>query len=210
MGSDASTEVVISQRSAAILREYHDIFERRFNIGHKASYDIGAHGKALFAAEYTANGGDAYTRSVVLPIRNAFYNAGQIDARWAFLSKMRIEEPVLDYGCGVGFMLLWMERIGYRRLYGYELPGVQHDVMAEAFKAHGVAQWAPDEPVETILCINVLEHVPDPVGKLHYLKSLAKRVIANVCMDDDSPHVAKPESLERCAKLLKGWGTLYG
>lgn len=172
--------------------------------------DIGCAGKSLFAAEFKERGVQAYADSVVLPIRNACYMAAKMEGRWDKIRNLMPVEPILDYGCGVGFQLIWMKRIGFNRLYGHELPGIQRDIMLEAFKPHAIMPWGDGERVETVICTNVLEHVENPVELLNYLRSISHLVIANVCLDtDDEPHIAPMSARLECADMLREWGTLY-
>ena len=72
-----------------------------------------------------------------------------------------------------------------------------------------IKQWNL-EHVETALCINVLEHVTDPVTLLERLYTFSKRVIANVCMDEkEKSHIASRSDLERCRIILEKRGGLY-
>lgn len=207
----ASERIAMCERSESILGEYIAAFTRRWGMTRDEVIDIGCAGKTLFAAEFKERGPHAYIDSVVLPIRNACYMAAKMESRWDGFSKFTINQPVLDYGCGVGFMLMWLNRIGFTRLYGHELLGIQRDVMLEVCKPHGIRPWGDGEKVDTVLCMNVLEHLKHPVEELVRMKSLGKQVIANVCLDeDDEPHIAPMEARLECARLLKEWGTFYG
>lgn len=170
---------------------------------------VGARSKSLFRAEFIENGPAIYGTSVILAIRNAFYAASVMDKRWPILSRMGLAEPILDYGCGVGFQLLWLKRMGFGDLYGYEIPGVQHRIMSAMLSKHGIGEWREGRHVKTVVCMNVLEHVEEPVGMLERLLSIGDRVIANICTDHDSPHIASHEDLEKCRAILSERGTLY-
>lgn len=197
-----------SREAVALWNEYSDYFMERWGIDREVSALIGARSKQIFAAEFKERGGATYCDSVILPIRNAFYMASQIGERWAAMKKMEIVEPVLDYGCGVGFQLLWLKRHGFSELYGYEIPGIQETVMTDMLAKHKIPKWDGSH-VETVLCTNVLEHVLDPVDMLNRLLTIGKRVIANICTDHESPHIAPHDQLEICRDMLKERGTLY-
>lgn len=198
-----------SPLAVEIFNEYAREFQGRWGIDLEVAAVIGARGKTLWQAEFTENGYEAYRTSVVLPIRNAFYAASVMDKRWAALSQLGLTEPILDYGCGVGFQLLWLRRMGFKQLYGYEIPGVQRAIMSDMLGKNGVGLWRPGQPMETVLCINVLEHVNDPVGLLEKLLTIGKRVVANICIAHDSSHIASHEELEKCRAILTEKGTLY-
>lgn len=197
-----------SQDAADVWNVYANEFKERWGIDHAVSAVVGARSKSIFAAEFHEHGAKSYKSSVILPIRNAFYAASQADERWEKLSGAALVEPILDYGCGVGVQLLWLKRHGFRDLYGHELPGIQRSIMASVFQKHGINVWA-GEPVKTILCLNVLEHVADPVAMLTGLMKEGRRVIANICTDHDSPHIAPHDKLEECRKMLEASGGLY-
>jgi methyltransferase family protein len=197
-----------SAEAAEVWNLYADEFEKRWGIPRDVSAVIGARSKSLYAAEFMERGTRTYRDSVVLPIRNAFYSASQIDERWKVLKDMNLREPILDYGCGVGFQLVWLKRHGFKRLYGHELPGVQHKVMKSMFIKHGIQQWKC-RFVNTVLCFNVLEHVKDPVALLEKLQMVGRRVIANICVDHDASHIASHEDLDICRSILEAKETLY-
>ena len=172
-------------------------------------------GGELCDMEFTARGLASYSDSVIIPFRNALYQMFMLEKRWEHLREMGIMEPVLEYGCGVGLLLLHLKRVGKNDLYGYELPGIQQEIMAEAFRRHGIKVWddSMDIRFNTVICINVLEHVADPVRLLRKLYKLSNRVIANICIDPDDhkqiPHIANPDALRECEKVLRSRNSLY-
>ena len=189
--------------------EYCDIFNSMWGLTKAESNHAGLLGKKIFAAEFKERGPAAYRNSVILPIRNARYSCEVLDNRWGFLKTKSLRGSILDYGCGVGAQLIYLARLGYDNLYGYELPGIQHDVMVKAFVKHNIKVWK-DEQVDIILCTNVLEHVTRPVELLSYLHTVGSTVYANICMDThDSPHIAPHDQLEECRNILKSRGGLY-
>lgn len=197
-----------SEIAGEIWREYADLFQRRWGIDHEVSAVIGARSKSVCHAEFAERGKACYGTSVLLPIRNAFYAASVMDARWPALKAIGLEEPILDYGCGVGFQLLWLKRHGLDRLFAYELPGVQREIMLEITGTHGIGIW-DRSAVSTVICTNVLEHVARPLALLKRLLAIGKRVIANVCVSHDAAHIAPHDQLEQCRAMLEERGTLY-
>jgi len=195
---------VYSPLAAELWDLYAGEFKARWGMDREVAAIIGARSKSLFSAEFMESGVDSYRTSVVLPIRNAFYAASQMGERWKTLWKMSLREPLLDYGCGVGVQLLWLKRHGFNQLYGYEVPGVQRNILVKIADDHGIGMWKKGEQMETVLCTNVLEHVSDPVGLLDMLLTVGKRVIANVCMDDhEESHVAPHDELDKCREMLE-------
>ena len=198
---------VISSAALSAWHVYMDIFERRWGLTRKISEHISITAGDLLEAEFVERGKEAYSTSVALPIRNAMYQAMMVEWRWSFLREMGIMSPVLDYGCGVGLFLLWLHRKGYTDLYGYELPGVQRSVMKEVFDKYGIGVWDHDGGgFNTVICLNVLEHVEHPLELLNKLYGLGKRVLADICIDEDDknqiPHIAPKDELAECREIL--------
>ncbi|MHC4621611.1 MAG: class I SAM-dependent methyltransferase [Planctomycetota bacterium] len=197
----------INEDAMLIWQVYLDIFQRRWGISPRISEYISQTVGSLSEAEFIEYGPSAYSTSIALPIRNAAYQAFVVEWRWRQLREMGIMSPVLDYGCGVGILSLWLHRKGYKDLYGYELPGIQQSVMAEAFKKNGIHVWDGKRGgFNTVICLNVLEHVEHPVELLNRLYGLGKRVIADICIDADDKiqrmHVAPHDELRECRAIL--------
>jgi len=72
--------LVYSPLAAELWDVYADEFKARWGMDREVAAIIGARSKSLFSAEFKENGVDSYRTSVVLPIRNAFYAASQMDA----------------------------------------------------------------------------------------------------------------------------------
>jgi len=206
--------VEIPESAMLIWQIYLDIFQRRWGLDSKISEYIGQTAADVFEAEFAEHGLSAYGTSIALPIRNATYQAFLAEWRWKWLREIGIMSPVLDYGCGVGFFSVWLHNKGYKDLYGYELPGVQKSIMAEAFKTRGIGVWDHDRAgFNTVICLNVLEHVEHPLELLHKLYGLGKRVIADICIDKDEkiqgPHIAPHGELRECEVILRERRGLY-
>ncbi len=207
----------LSKEQWDIFHEYVSIFFDRWGMKNPAIFaeQVGNRGGDLFEMEFETRGPAAYSDSVVLPFRNAFYQTAMLNQRWYHLREMGLMEPILDYGCGVGLLLVHLKHMGKENLWGYELPGIQQEIMAEAFRRNGIGVWddSMDMRFNTIICINVLEHVADPVALLHKLYSMSNRVIADICIDTDdhqqSPHIAPVEALRECKKVLNARRSLY-
>ena len=157
----------------------------------------------------------AYSTSVCLPIRNAFYQMFMMGTRWPRLREMGLPTPLLDYGCGSGFLLHWLAGMGYGGLWGFEPPGIQREIMKSAFAGSDIQIWNEEAPkkFKTVVCLNVLEHVRHPMKTLEYFYSMSNRVIADICIDKDdheqTPHIAPKDELRECEKLLRKKGSLY-
>lgn len=197
--------------SVRLWRDYADIFRRRWGIEMKSAAYLGAESKSVFAAEFRERGARAYRDSIILPIRNAAYACTVVRHRWRILQGLDLKPPILDYGCGVGVTAIWLKMKGLDSC-GYELPGVQRKVMKDAFKMHGVGEWHGG-PVETVLCLNVLEHVRNPLALLRRLQKIGKRVVANPGKEDDDhldePHIAPRGQLEKCRAIMEAEGGLF-
>jgi SAM-dependent methyltransferase len=195
----------ISDDATDVYAVFQGEFERRWDIKPVWSEIIGAAGKQLFAAEFSELGPASYKQSVVLAIRNAYYQAYNIDKRWNQLKEFELREPILDYGCGVGYLCAWLKSKGFKTVYGYDLPGIQFDIAKRA----GVVPW-DKQPVNTILCLNVLEHIEEPKKLLRELIETGARVIANV--DDDTSevsHIASAEDVKECKRIIQCAGQLF-
>src|SRR4051794_10706117 len=85
---------------------------------------------------------------------------------------------VLDVGCGAGAVGPGLRRAGATRLAGVELVGeaaeqarAVYDEVAEGAVEDALATLRG--PFDTILCLDVLEHLVDPAAVLRELRSLA-------------------------------------
>jgi 2-polyprenyl-3-methyl-5-hydroxy-6-metoxy-1,4-benzoquinol methylase len=91
--------------------------------------------------------------------------------RVAFANKLKKLEKlglhkelrVLDYGCGSGLFVQFLQQRGYTLASGYD-----------AYAGEGPYARVPDEPQDVILAQDVIEHVADPAEFLRSLATLAK------------------------------------
>ena len=178
--------------------EYASYFNNKWRLKYDDIVDIGRTGDVVFSAEFSEHGVNAYRTSIVQPIRNAYYNSHRIVRRSANFDHFEIVEPVLDYGCGCGFVLRWLQlEHGLTELYGTDVEGVQSSVFREFFADKGVKWWARDDkPTKfgTIICLNVLEHIDNPTEVLTYLRSMCSNLIANCDESDEKDeHIVSME-----------------
>jgi len=203
---------ITSPRAFDIWQGYARIIKHQLGLDEVVCDHLGHLGASVGVAEYLANGPSYYQTSVVAPIRNAWYGATSIERRWAALQQRSLIPPILDYGCGVGFTLVWMAECGYSpsHLYGWDVPGAQRRVAQAAFDRDGVQWWDERSPSTfgTIICLNVLEHVPSPLDTLGYLHSMTTNLIANCDTDADGDHVAPVEERIEMRRLLLERGQL--
>jgi hypothetical protein len=192
----------ISDDVKSILAEYAVWMAAKLDLDVDFMLNLGVSAKPLLGAEFTYGGTDMYKNSVILPIRNLVYTASVMDLRADTLDDIKLDEPILDYGCGVGFTLLYLKRRGYKELYGYEVPGVQCELATEYLDAHGIKMGVPDKP-GTVMCNNVLEHVESPMETLGYLRAMGGRLLANCCDTDDIDHIAPTEERRAVIDSLK-------
>lgn len=165
--------------------KYLDAFKHLWGMPNPVARKLGVLGNELFEAEFAVHGPAAYNTSVIMPIRNAAFNRHFILRRHdRFLGHEYLQPPILDYGCGVGFQLLWLKAMGYKPedLWGYDLPGPQTKVREHVFAAEGINNGIPPNP-GSILCFHVLEHLVDPWPTLAYLRSLGGLLYAS-CVDE--------------------------
>lgn len=193
---------VPSKLCREIYSEYLNVFNQLWGLTSDDCTRVGAC-RRLFPAEFMEQGPAAYATSIISPLRNAFYSCYVTDGRWEKkFSKLDMQQPILDYGCGVGFLLVYLKRMGFDDLYGYEVPGPQHRVMAEMFKYNGIRIWG-GERMRTVVCSHVLEHVEDPENLLDKLRNIGDCLYAN-CDDSSDPcHIASNEVRKRVNDSLR-------
>lgn len=197
----------------ALWWEYAAIFSELWGLSADDAAAIGVVGSTMFGLEFKEYGPPAYATSVALPIRNAFYCAMVMHRRIASLEngdRLPLPEPVLDYGCGVGFMLCYLQELGHKDLYAYEVPGgVQHKVLSAMCKRRGINLWTQDSPARfgTVVCLNVLEHLLDPEHELSKLAALSDNIVANCDESEQIPHIAPMDARKRVNAQLhsRGW-----
>ncbi len=86
--------------------------------------------------------------------------------------------PVLDFGCGVGTVLDAFHGAGFRRLEGVDLNRYNRAFTSARFRgAPGIGVRILRDLGEAsngqgiVVCLHVLEHVPDPASTLRQLRS---------------------------------------
>lgn len=172
---------------------------------------LGGLGEQAVSAEFKVQGKSHYTSSVMLPLRNAFYGASVISDRMSTIAPLQIQEPILDYGCGIGFMLWGLKKAGYSNLHGYEVPGAQHQVLVEASNQAKFNVDIPQQP-KTIFCIHVLEHLEDPKSELVKLRSMLApggKLYANCITANKNEHIADLADRIEINEDLKSRGELF-
>ena len=193
--------------------QYLEIFEELWGIAPERSVIVGEHGNGLFEAEFQEHGSEAYLYSVVQPIRNAWYSAFCMQDRWdRWLSKLEIAPPVLDFGCGVGFQLRWLEEFGHEDLWGLDL-GVTQKVLQKMgerseIQSVDIAHQTGAPKFNTIFCIHVLEHTADPMGLLRYLRSFGAKLYAGCVLTEGHGHIAPMAEREKVLESLREQGEL--
>jgi SAM-dependent methyltransferase len=183
-----------SETAVAIWKQYVDIFYDMWGIDESSLSLIGHAGGKITNIEYAERGEKHYSDSVVVPIRNTLYSCHQLDSRWGKLKNRILTQPILDYGCGVGATLELFRWNGYKDVYGYEVEGVQKRVLERT----GIPVWDKATPSRfgTVVCTNVLEHLPNPTETLDYLRTLSDNLIANCAMSDQPDHIAPVKERE--------------
>lgn len=201
---------MIDQRFQEIVVGYYKIFEEMWGINQEKALMLGAAGDVLWEAEVLEYGLDAYRTSVVLPIRNAYWRCSSLPILCNYLRQFPIEEPILDYGCGVGTVSAWLANEQGYDTYAYELPGIQRKVLKAAGDRFGFTVL--DDPTQikpkTVLCINVLEHIEHPLPLVQsWFDNGAKYVYANFAYSDQADHIGSHEEGRVIEKMLRERGT---
>lgn len=87
------------------------------------------------------------------------------------------DEAMLDFGCGSGLWLCTMRRLGYGRLFGYDLS--VNEPVRERLEGDGIRYRTADELLEldsgrfkVVRLEHVFEHLRDPRGTLETIKRI--------------------------------------
>lgn len=78
------------------------------------------------------------------------------------LSKLRLinkETTILDYGCAVGFLIEGFKKLGYEKVYGYDIS--QWAVSQAGKKDLKILNKIEKKSFDIIICLDVLEHMTD-------------------------------------------------
>lgn len=199
--SDDELKAIIEQ----IYKDFARIAEDKLNLDLETIYRAGVIGCKIHEAEFRLFGPVSYATSLMLPLRNALYRRDNMFPLWKHrLSKMTLTPPILDYGCGMGYTLAFLSQVldGQPELYGMELAGVQWGFMSALGQIYNFEPW-DNQPVNTVLATNVLEHLPHPLETLEYFYTLAPNVIANVDLEPQEDHIAPMDERLACIELLK-------
>src|SRR3954471_22150599 len=92
---------------------------------------------------------------------------------------------LLDYGCGIGSDGLRLIDAGYRVSFAdFDNPSTRYlrwrlDQRGIEAEIHDVAAGPAPAGHDAVLCFDVIEHVPDPVGLLGRLEASAAVVCVN-------------------------------
>lgn len=180
------TEETLGKAADELYDKYLDTFHTLWGIPPEKARKLGVLGNTLFEAEFACHGPAAYNTSVIMPIRNATFNHfASLSRHYLLHHNKDYDTPILDYGCGIGYHLMWLKLLGYRPqdLWGYDLPGPQEQVTKHVFAEAGINFGIPGAP-ETIFCTHVLEHLEDPFAMIDYLRSLGGHLYAS-CVDNE-------------------------
>ena len=79
---------------------------------------------------------------------------------YSFLRTVTKDMKILDVGCGDGQLLKWLNRLGYKKLYGFE-PFIENDTTIGDIKIlkTDVMGYLGEERFDMITMIHALEHV---------------------------------------------------
>jgi len=206
--------VATSPLALEIWTRYARVFEHKWGLSKLASDYLGLVGADMGVAEFRVHGIQYYKHSLAVPLRNAWYMATVMDGRWEVLRHCTLKEPILDYGCGVGYTLVWLVEHGYAadQLYGWDVEGPQRQVTQEMFENEGINWWDEKSPTHfgTILCLNVFEHLPKPMDTLLWLRSSCDNLIANCDTSNDGDHTTSVNERQKVLQSLHNAGELWG
>lgn len=200
------------KRAIEIWHRYALQVQQDYGLDITATDYLGAIGANVATAEYLLRGSQIYSDSLVPAARNMWYSAFTVPTRYINLTHHGLVEPILDYGCGVGFTLMWMSLKGHEELYGWDVPGAQSNIAKAVLSESGIEWWDRETPARfgTIVCLNVLEHVPEPMKVLTWLRSMTDNLIANCDMnDDEADKSASTEERLAVVESLKERGESY-
>lgn len=114
---------------------------------------------------------------------------------------------VCDVGCGAGEVLVQLHRqLGTERAKGYDISS--HAIAMANERAGAGVEFAEGdaaadpERFDLMLLLDVIEHVPDPVGFLRTLRPKAPVAIINVPLELSALKVLSAESLARGRRAL--------
>jgi hypothetical protein len=191
-----------------INRSFYDLYlqaiEDLWGLSKETAEKLGVMGNELFEAEFAVHGAKAYNNSVIMPIRNAFYSYCVLFSRHhKFFSHVYLDSPVLDYGCGVGYQLLWLKHLfPTHEFWGYDVPGPQEQLTRYVFDKKGINFGIPEKP-QTILCFHVLEHLDDPFAKIDELRTLGGQLYASCVWDKGHGHVVDEKKAKEVIAYLR-------
>jgi len=183
---------------------YLQAIEDLWGLSKETAEKLGPMGNELFEAEFAALGSKAYNTSVIMPIRNAFYNYCALFYRHhKFFDHVYLDTPILDYGCGVGYQLLWLKHLyPDNEFWGYDVPGPQEQLTRHVFDKKGINFGIPEKP-QTILCFHVLEHLDDPFAKIDELRALGGQLYASCVSDKGHGHVVDEKKANEVIAYLR-------
>lgn len=123
-----------------------------------------------------------------------------------------VPESVCEVGSGAGEILRQIhDRLpGIRRLVGYEIASAAHEMALGrssdrlAFKLADATE--DSEAFDVMLIMDVIEHVPDPIGFLEALRFKAPRLIVHIPLDLSIQALARPQKLMR---LRRDFGHIH-
>jgi SAM-dependent methyltransferase len=93
------------------------------------------------------------------------------------LLSTRAEGTALDYGCGTATLSL-LGQIEGKSIHAYDIPSVTFEFAKSRLRRHGleclICETPKREAYDTVICVDVLEHLQDPMQMLKDLKGLLK------------------------------------
>lgn len=103
------------------------------------------------------------------------------------LSIMNYETKILDYGCGVGFLLEGLDKIGCKNVYGYD---ISEWAIQQASNSGCKILKSPEGTFDLAIFLDVLEHMTDEEIVDLFKKIKVETIIVRIpCSIESMPNI---------------------
>lgn len=195
----------------AVFHQYLDLFGKKTGLERDQILALSLFSGALFELEFTYSQAKTWETSLCYFPRSICFGRNQIDQRWQTLEDIDLQGPILDYGCGAGFLAAYLKVKTGHRVYAYDTPGNQASLAKEFLTEFDVDWHEEGNHYGTILCYNVLEHIADPVAEVYRMRSMCDHLYTNIGLSGEKADIADlaPETeVEKVVKMCYAAGEL--